>query len=618
MSSRPDCETKNEGEPGTFPGVGDVLEGRYELLRLIGQGGMGTVFQSRHLRLERDVAIKLMHRSLAVDSAFARRFEREVRITKDLVHVNSVRIYDFGVTDAGVMYLVMELLEGKELTEEIAEGPVAVGRIIELGQQLLDGLGEAHAMDVVHRDLKPGNIFLTRDRRGGEVVKVLDFGIAKSMESGATAITKANELIGTARYLAPEVFLDGEMSKQSDIYACALILLEMLYGRPLIDGESVFELVRRHIRTPVVVPDWLEEHPLVAIARRALAKNPAVRFPDAEAMFEALRNIPNRARIDRKVSEEEIAAVFDEVAEHAGKGFSIRSDAESDSAKKKSAVTVETKVERPDSGEVSGPEATTELLRDFVDRASREVSDYAEKVGDGSEDKTIQLDEGFIERAVADTRKMTREYGQTTGEKTVELSNARIEAAVKRGRETPSSGDAEELDPTIELSQSSVAEVRSDRSSVQESEEDRTIELTDDLLSQVEVSEEEGGGKETTRVELDQKLVEESETGSTMRGAAQSKHGGEGTMELTDDMVLEASVNLNAPTHEGETREPTGEIAMPREGTESKPNADREWRSPEKTQSRMFTGRHLRGFLIGAGLGLLALLLLYVLVQLVI
>lgn len=296
----------SSGGEQNFPAVGDVIEGRYELVGVLGKGGMGIVVEARHLRLERKVAIKLMHPHLTKNTEFLRRFEREVLIAKDLAHTNTVRIYDFGVTEADVMYLVMEHLVGRELSDEISEGPIAIGRVVELGTQLLDGLGEAHALNVVHRDLKPGNIFISRDRRGRDVVKILDFGIAKSLAPATTQITRTGELIGTARYLAPEVYLDGKASKSADIYSCGLVLLEMLYGCTVFEATSVGRLLMQHSRMPVIFPPSLSMHPLAAIIRRAVAKNPQQRYADAEAMFEALDNIEQTQFEDMVLPAEEI------------------------------------------------------------------------------------------------------------------------------------------------------------------------------------------------------------------------------------------------------------------------------------------------------------------------
>lgn len=597
MNSEHDANKTAEGKKSAaFPGVGDVLEERYGLVKLIGQGEMGTVFQARDLDQERSVAIKLMHRSLADDPEFVKRFKREMKITRDLIHLNSIRVYDFGVTEDGVMYQVMELLEGNELTDEIAGGPMTIDRIIGVGQQLLDGLGEAHAMAVVHRDLKPGNIFLATDWRGRERIKILDFGIAKSMESGATAITKDNELIGTGRYLAPEVFLNGEMSKQSDIYACGLILLEMLYGRPLVDGESVFELVRRHIHRSVVVPEWLEDHPLVSITRRALATNPAVRFPDAEAMFEALCRIPDTERLDRRLSDKEVAAVFAEFGGPAAGDASEDSDSPTATGPKE-VVTVES-IDEEAGDKDEEEDETRELLQDYVYQAAQELGEYAEEVEEQRADPTTQLDREYIDDIVSSTRKITNQYGQMAGEKTVELSNARIDKAVGKAYGQPPVSDDPKPPSNIEVSQNEGEEATEDdhRESRDDSEqtaeetttsviEDGTVELDDDLLSEMEVAVEEDRQRPGDQVQSIQVSVDESEGRPGALELDSSSTAGERRRTLSQEMVLEASRHAEEPVPKEERGEASSEPGESKGDSEEKRRARRRMPTDELTVS---------------------------------
>ncbi len=287
----PDSTTIARDRVDSLPSIGDVLDGRYEVLRLIGEGGMGMVVEARDRRLDRAVAVKLMHRHLALNADFVKRFEREVLIAKKLNHPNTVRVYDFGVSDAGVMYLVMEHLNGRELKQVIAEGPMSVGRVYRLALQLLDGLAEAHAIDVVHRDLKPGNLYVCEDRRGRELIKILDFGIAKSLGDVQQAITNTGQVVGTAPYLAPELFITDGCTKSADIYACGLILIEMLLGRKLIEAPSLGQTMSRHIHMPIILPKSLRGTELGRILLQAVAKAEGARFQDAEEMLEALQAV---------------------------------------------------------------------------------------------------------------------------------------------------------------------------------------------------------------------------------------------------------------------------------------------------------------------------------------
>ncbi len=263
--------------------VGDILDGRYRLTRKIGSGGMGVVFQGTQLTLERTVAIKVMHAHLAERDDYGLRFEREVQIAKELMHPNTVRIYDFGTTK-GTMYLVMEYLEGRELAYDLDQGPLSFRRAGVLGLQLLDGLAEAHALDVIHRDLKPGNLFLTVDRRGREMLKILDFGIAKSLGDDLPEITRTGQLVGTARYIPPEIIAGADVKKTTDIYAAGLILWEMVTGHKIFDAPSIREILDFHESMPVLLPYALANHPLAAVITKATEKDPGDRYADAEEM----------------------------------------------------------------------------------------------------------------------------------------------------------------------------------------------------------------------------------------------------------------------------------------------------------------------------------------------
>ena len=291
--------------------AGFVLEDRYELKERVGKGGMGVVMKAQDLRMDRSVAVKLVHSHLASNNEFIQRFEREVVIAKELNHQNTIRLYDYGVHE-NMMYLVMEYLEGQELQEIINEGPMAVERVLRLSRQMLDGLAEAHAIDVVHRDLKPGNIFICEDRRGRELVKILDFGIAKSLGDAQQGITKTGQVVGTAPYLPPELYMSSDVTKACDVYSCGLIMLEMLCARRVIDVNSLVEAMSQHIHMPIVVPDSLANSPLKEVIERATAKDPQQRYPDAEAMLAELQSFNGRLST-APLQATEIAQAFDQM-----------------------------------------------------------------------------------------------------------------------------------------------------------------------------------------------------------------------------------------------------------------------------------------------------------------
>ncbi|WP_168210464.1 serine/threonine-protein kinase [Persicimonas caeni] len=285
-----------------MPRVGDVLEGRYEIRQVLATGGMGVILRAKHLRMGREVAIKILHPHIAQEDHVVARFEREVRLAQMLNHPNTIRLYDFGEAENGLIYVVMELLEGADLKEVIAqEGPLPLGRAVEVTMQVLDGLGEAHEQDFVHRDLKPSNIFLTQDRRGQDQVKILDFGIAKSLEEGGSDLTATGSICGTAAYVAPEYLHDPTPQKAADVYAVGLILLEMLTGRRAFSGTTTAQTLMMQMQRHVQVPRRIAATPLGEVILRATHKEPAQRYQNADQMFEALEAIVDRLPADLRL-----------------------------------------------------------------------------------------------------------------------------------------------------------------------------------------------------------------------------------------------------------------------------------------------------------------------------
>lgn len=269
--------------------MGEVLDGRYRLDAVIARGGMGVVMLANHLQLDRPVAIKFLHAHLAGDDTLWRRFQREVDISKELSHTNIVRIFDFGESQSGYMFLVMEFLEGEELKSMIArEGPQSTERVMAVAEQILDGVAEAHAADVIHRDLKPGNIFMTKDRRGRDVPKILDFGIAKSLHAVQQHLTSAGTITGTPGYVAPESFVHGDGGKQADVYALGLIFAEMLLGQRVVEAPTAAQAMIKHLQMPLILPQRIADTGLGKVLVRAVSKDPQQRYADADEMLSAL------------------------------------------------------------------------------------------------------------------------------------------------------------------------------------------------------------------------------------------------------------------------------------------------------------------------------------------
>ncbi|MEM6792916.1 MAG: protein kinase [Acidobacteriota bacterium] len=235
-------------------GLGSVLDGRYRIDEKLGRGNFGTVYKGLHLPLQMPVAIKVLRAQFGVDQVSLTRFQQEGISLSRLKHPNAVTVHDYNVTEDDVTYLVMELLEGHSLDREFRRGEaISVERCIEVALPVCDVLREAHSLGIIHRDIKPQNIFLHR-HRGGETVKVLDFGIAKLVSDAdlRQQLTIEGNSVGTPAYMSPERFTNEPYDGRADVYSLAVTLYEMLAGQPLfaeVDG-NFFKLIRMHVVEP--------------------------------------------------------------------------------------------------------------------------------------------------------------------------------------------------------------------------------------------------------------------------------------------------------------------------------------------------------------------------------
>jgi serine/threonine protein kinase/tetratricopeptide (TPR) repeat protein len=278
--------------PPVRPSDGDVPArlGHYQIERKLGQGGMGVVYAARDEKLRRTVALKTMS-SLAHDENARKRFWREARAAAAVNHPNICQIYEIG-EDGDVLFIAMELLEGKPLSERLTAAPLGVAESVSTGLGILNALSALHARGVIHRDLKPSNVFLTPHG-----VKLLDFGLARptaqEMVTGAPDLTRAGAVMGTPRYMSPEQALGETVDTRSDLFATGAILFEMLAGRPAFTGNTVVAILHA---TVYEQPPALSGSPAVAavdrVIRRALAKKAAERPATAEAMADELRDVP--------------------------------------------------------------------------------------------------------------------------------------------------------------------------------------------------------------------------------------------------------------------------------------------------------------------------------------
>jgi serine/threonine-protein kinase len=263
--------------------VGTVLEGAYRITRLIGEGGMGAVYEAVQLRLNKRVAVKLMARDLAANQEALARFHREAEITSHLGHPHLVTVFDFGQAESGEPYLVMEYLEGEDLDQRLRRvGRMPIETVVHVVKQVASALGAAHDQGVVHRDLKPGNVFLLQIPGEPDFAKVLDFGISK-MKAARTQLTNASAVMGTPNYMSPEqaTGMVEDIDHHADQWALACIAWQMLLGRGPFVADEVAAILYQIIN--------MDPHPLAprvpglppaveTVLRRALNKRPAERF----------------------------------------------------------------------------------------------------------------------------------------------------------------------------------------------------------------------------------------------------------------------------------------------------------------------------------------------------
>ncbi len=267
-----------------------VIDGRYRLVEQIGVGGMGTVYRAEHVGMGRVVAVKLLRPELGGKADAVERFTREAQASARVSHKNIVAVSDFGVRDDGTLYLVMEYLRGESLRERLdRRGRLPWMQAVGIARHVARGLAHAHAQGVVHRDIKPENIFLVEDDDDPEFAKILDFGIARSLEDDDARVTQAGFVVGTPAYLSPEQALGGAVDHRCDVYSLCIVLYEMLCGRTPFGDRPPVAMLTAHavVEVPAmaeVAPDADVPPEVEALVRRGLAKERDQRQPDADTL----------------------------------------------------------------------------------------------------------------------------------------------------------------------------------------------------------------------------------------------------------------------------------------------------------------------------------------------
>jgi serine/threonine protein kinase len=291
-------QSSHEFQPGM------IIRNKYEILARIGIGGMGAVYKGRHVTFNEFCAIKVVNDSIAGDANFLQRFQTEAVVTRKLRHPNAVRVDDFDYTDDGRPFIVMELVEGRNVGEVLqAEGPLRVPRAVRIATQVARALGAAHKLGFVHRDIKPGNIILTTDEQGQETAKVLDFGIAKLRQAAGdaqTGMTMTGMVVGTPLYMSPEQFMGKkageEIDGRTDLYSLGVVLYQMVTGKLPFEGDTLYSIMMQHMQGAVRSPDDLVPElnippALSKVILKSIDKSRELRFQNAEEFITALDQV---------------------------------------------------------------------------------------------------------------------------------------------------------------------------------------------------------------------------------------------------------------------------------------------------------------------------------------
>jgi len=280
------------------PWSGVLIDGRYRLKEKLGEGGMGTVYKVEHVRMGKVLALKLLRPDVALDKQLKQRFQQEARLVSRLSHPNTIQVFDFGELEDGSLYIAMEYLHGRDLAYTLrTHGSLSEERSISIGSQVLASLAEAHEQNIVHRDVKPANVMLIKRKDGENLVKVLDFGIAKLAEDEQRKhITGVTDFLGTPAYMSPEQARGEDLDARSDLYSVGAMLFELLTGRGLFQGPTPLSIISKQMsdRPPTLAeaaPGKSFSPALEQVIRKSLKKRREDRYASADEMRRALEKV---------------------------------------------------------------------------------------------------------------------------------------------------------------------------------------------------------------------------------------------------------------------------------------------------------------------------------------
>jgi len=294
------------------PLIGRIINDRFRIVALIARGGMGKVYRAEQAPLGREVALKVLNPNYSGDAnpEFHKRFYLEASITAKLTHPNTVSIFDYGRTDDGIYFIVMELLEGKTLHRALREGaPFEPARALHIARQICRALREAHGLGVVHRDLKPANVFLVQHGEETDFVKVLDFGLVKNVGKTGEDLTQTGLFMGSPKYMSPEQIRGEKVDGRADIYALGVILYEMLTGKVPFDRPNPVNILMAHVHEPPppmrqINPYTMASPLLEQVVMKCLAKDPSERFANMDELLVALKQVSIESGHDLGMSRE--------------------------------------------------------------------------------------------------------------------------------------------------------------------------------------------------------------------------------------------------------------------------------------------------------------------------